>query len=70
MKALKACSSLLAVLVVGTLVGCSTTSMKTANVSDSANQDRDKGREIEARLRIMTATRLLNLKLAQSCRCV
>ena len=57
MKTLKACLSLLAVAVVGTLVGCSTTSTKTADVSDSirtsldqaglkdvsASQDRDKG---------------------------
>src|ERR1035437_2271657 len=57
MKTLKLCLPLLAVVVVGTLVGCSTTSTKTANVSDSirsaldqagfkdvsASQDRDKG---------------------------
>jgi hyperosmotically inducible periplasmic protein len=56
MKTLKPCLSLLAV-VVGTLVGCSTTSTKTADVSDSirksldqanlrdvsVSQDRDKG---------------------------
>ena len=57
MKMLKPCWSLLAVVVVGTLVGCSTTSPKTADVSDSirtsldqagfkdvsVSQDRDKG---------------------------
>ncbi len=57
MKALKACLSLLAVVVVGTLVGCSTTSTKTADVAGSirtsldqagykdvsVSQDRDKG---------------------------
>ncbi len=57
MKTLKPCLSLLAVVVVGTLVGCSTTSTKTADVSDSirksldqanlkdvsVSQDRDKG---------------------------
>ena len=57
MKALKACLSLLGVVVVGTLVGCSTTSTKTADVSGSirtsldqagykdvsVSQDRDKG---------------------------
>src|ERR1035437_207022 len=57
MKTLKPCLTLLALLVVGTLVGCSTTSMKSPDVSDSirksldqagfkdvsVNQDRDKG---------------------------
>ena len=57
MKTLKLCLPLLAVVVVGTLAGCSTTSTKTADVSDSirtsldkagfkdvsASQDRDKG---------------------------
>jgi hyperosmotically inducible protein len=57
MKALKACLSLLAVVAVGTLVGCSTTSTKTADVSGSirtsldqagykdvsVSQDREKG---------------------------
>src|ERR1039458_2272249 len=57
MKTFKTCLSLLAVAVVGTLIGCSTTSTKAANVSDSirsaldqagfkevsATQDRDKG---------------------------
>jgi osmotically-inducible protein OsmY len=57
MKTFKLCLSLLAVGVVGTLVGCSTTSPKAADVSDSirtsldqaglkdvsASQDRDKG---------------------------
>src|ERR1019366_8394914 len=57
MKTLKLCLPLLAVVVVGTLVGCSTTSTKTADVSDSirtsldqagfkdvsVSQDRDKG---------------------------
>ena len=61
MKTLKPCMTLLAVVVVGTLAGCattsSTTSTKTADVSDSirtsldqanlkdvsVNQDRDKG---------------------------
>src|SRR6202140_1269441 len=57
MKTLKLCLPLLAVVVVGTLVGCSTTSTKTADVSDSirtsldragfkdvsSSQDRDKG---------------------------
>ena len=54
---LKPCLSLLAVVFVGTLVGCSTTSTKAADVSDSirkslgqanlkdvsVSQDRDKG---------------------------
>ncbi len=57
MKTLKLCLPLLAVVVVGTLVGCSTTSTKTVDVSDSirtsldqagfkdvsVSQDRDKG---------------------------
>ncbi len=57
MKTLKSCLSLLAVVLVGTLAGCSTTSTKTADVSDairssldqaglkevSISQDRDKG---------------------------
>lgn len=57
MKTLKLCLALLAVVVFGTLVGCSTTSTKTADVSDSirtsldragfkdvsVSQDRDKG---------------------------
>ena len=57
MKALSLCLSFLAVVVVGTLVGCSTTSTKSADVSDnirasldkagykdvSVTQDRDKG---------------------------
>jgi osmotically-inducible protein OsmY len=57
MKALKSFSSLLAVVLVGTLAGCSMASTKSADVSDSirksldqagfkdvsANQDRDKG---------------------------
>lgn len=57
MKALKPCLSLLAVAVVGTLVGCSATSTKSADVSASVrasldaagykdvsvSQDRDKG---------------------------
>jgi hyperosmotically inducible periplasmic protein len=57
MKRLKPCLSLLAVMVAGTLAGCSTTSTKTADVSGSvrtsldqagfkdvsASQDRDKG---------------------------
>jgi hypothetical protein len=57
MKTLKLCLPLLAVVVFGTLVGCSTTSTKTADVSDSirtsldragfkdvsVSQDRDKG---------------------------
>jgi hyperosmotically inducible protein len=57
MKTLKPCLSLLAVVVVGTLVGCSTTSTKADDVSDgirksldqanlkdvSVSQDRDKG---------------------------
>ena len=57
MKTLRPCMTLLAVVVVGTLVGCTTTSTKTADVSDSirtsldqanlkdvsVNQDRDKG---------------------------
>jgi osmotically-inducible protein OsmY len=57
MKTLKPCFTLLAAVVVGTLVGCSTASTKTADVSDSihtsldqanlkdvsVNQDRDKG---------------------------
>src|ERR1700692_2781009 len=57
MKALKLCWSLLAVAVVGVLVGCSTSSTKAADVSDSirtsldqagfkdvsTSQDRDKG---------------------------
>jgi hyperosmotically inducible periplasmic protein len=57
MKTFKICLSLLAVVVVGTLVGCSTTSTKAASVSDSirtpldqagfkdvsVTQDRDKG---------------------------
>jgi osmotically-inducible protein OsmY len=57
MKMLKLCWSVLALVVVGTLVGCSTTSTKTADVSDSIrtsldqagfkdvaiSQDRDKG---------------------------
>ena len=57
MKTLKPCLPLLAVVVVGTLVGCSTTSTKTVDVSDSVrtsldqagfkdvsvSQDRDKG---------------------------
>ena len=57
MKALSLCLSFLAVVVVGTLVGCSTTSTKSADVSDnirtaldkagykdvSVSQDRDKG---------------------------
>jgi osmotically-inducible protein OsmY len=57
MKTLKSCAALLAVTVVGTLTGCSTTSTKAADVSDSirtsldqaglkdvsASQDRDKG---------------------------
>ena len=57
MKTFKTCLSLLAVVVVGTLVGCSTTSTKAADVSASirtsldqagfkdvsASQDRDKG---------------------------
>lgn len=57
MKTLKPCLSLLAMVVVGTLAGCSTTSTKTADVSDSirtsldqagfkdvsTSQDRDKG---------------------------
>ena len=57
MKALKPCLCLLAVVVVGTLVGCSATPTKTADVSDSirtsldkagykdvsVSQDRDKG---------------------------
>jgi osmotically-inducible protein OsmY len=57
MKMFKPCLSLLAVVLVGTLVGCSTTSTKSADVSDkirtsldqaglkdvSASQDREKG---------------------------
>ena len=57
MKTFKTCLSLLAVAVVGTLVGCSTASTKAASVSDSmraaldqagfkdvsTSQDRDKG---------------------------
>src|ERR1039457_394675 len=57
MKTFKTCLSLLAVAVVGTLVGCSTASTKAASVSDSMRaaldqagfkdvslvQDRDKG---------------------------
>jgi hyperosmotically inducible protein len=57
MKALKVCLSLLAVVVVGTLVGCSKTSTKAADVSSnirtsldqsgykdvSVSQDREKG---------------------------
>jgi len=57
MKTRKPCLSLLALVVVGTLAGCATTSTKTADVSDSirtsldqanlkdvsVNQDRDKG---------------------------
>jgi hyperosmotically inducible protein len=57
MKALKVCLSLLAVVVLGSLVGCSATSTKTADVSAgirasldqagykdvSVSQDRDKG---------------------------
>ncbi len=57
MKALKPCLCLLAVVVVGTLVGCSATPTKTTDVSDSirtsldkagykdvsVSQDRDKG---------------------------
>ena len=57
MKTFKLCLSLLSVVVVGTLVGCSTTSTKTADVSGgirtsldqagfkdvSVTQDRDKG---------------------------
>jgi osmotically-inducible protein OsmY len=57
MKTRKPCLSLLALVVVGTLAGCVTTSTKTADVSDSirtsldqanlkdvsVNQDRDKG---------------------------
>ena len=57
MKTLKRCLTLLALLVVGTLVGCSTTSTKSPDVSDgirksldqanlkdvSVSQDRDKG---------------------------
>jgi osmotically-inducible protein OsmY len=57
MKAFNLCVSILAVVVVGTLTGCSTTSTRAANVIDSirtsldqaglkdvsASQDRDKG---------------------------
>jgi len=57
MKTLRPCLSLLAVVLVGALAGCSTTPTKAADVSDSvrksldqagfkgvsANQDRDKG---------------------------
>jgi len=57
MKTFKPCLSLLAVVLVGTLVGCSATSTKTAAVSDSIRtaldqaglkdvsvvQDREKG---------------------------
>jgi hyperosmotically inducible periplasmic protein len=57
MKTLKPCLTLLAVVLVGTLAGCSTQSTKSADVSDSirtsldqaglrdvsASQDRDKG---------------------------
>jgi osmotically-inducible protein OsmY len=57
MKMLKSCLSLLAIALVGTLAGCSTTSTKTVDVSDSIrasldraglkdvsiSQDRDKG---------------------------
>jgi osmotically-inducible protein OsmY len=57
MKTFKPCLSLLAVVLVGALVGCSTTSTKSADVSDkirtsldqaglkdvSASQDREKG---------------------------
>src|SRR5271155_5694337 len=57
MKTFKPCLSLLAVVLVGALVGCSTTSTKSADVSDgvrksldqanlkdvSVSQDRDKG---------------------------
>src|SRR3984893_736988 len=57
MKTLKPCLSLLAVVLAGTLVGCSTKSTKSVDVSDqirttldqagfkdvSSNQDRDKG---------------------------
>jgi osmotically-inducible protein OsmY len=57
MKTLKPCLFSLALVVVGTLVGCSATSTKTADVSDSirtsldkagykdvsVSQDRDKG---------------------------
>jgi osmotically-inducible protein OsmY len=57
MKTLKRCLSLLALIVVGTLVACSTTSTKSVDVSDSirksldqanlkdvsVSQDRDKG---------------------------
>ena len=41
MKTLKACLSLLAVVVVGTLAGCSTTSTKAADVSDSIRTSLD-----------------------------
>src|ERR1700693_1735596 len=57
MKTIKSCLSLLSVVLVGALVGCSTTSTKSADVSDgirksldqanlkdvSVSQDRDKG---------------------------
>jgi osmotically-inducible protein OsmY len=57
MKTLKPCLSLLAVVLAGTLIGCSTTSTKSVDVSDqirtsldragfkdvSSSQDRDKG---------------------------
>ena len=57
MKTFKGCLSLLALVLAGTLVGCSTTATKSADVSDkirtsldqaglkdvSASQDRDKG---------------------------
>jgi osmotically-inducible protein OsmY len=43
MKALKRCSPFLAMMVVGTLAGCSTTSTKTADVSGSIRTSLDQG---------------------------
>ena len=39
MKTLKPCLSLLTVMIVGTLAGCSTTSIKAADVSGSIHHD-------------------------------
>src|ERR1039458_10795546 len=41
MKTFKPCLSMLAIAVVGTLVGCSTTSRKTADVSESIRTSLD-----------------------------